>query len=1577
VTAEPINTILDVIRTRAQEAPSATAFTFHRKDGREQLTNEQLLHEANGVAKRVETRAKAGDRILLLYPPGLSFIPALFGCMLRGSIPVLCPPPHKKRNLDATERVICDAQPTAVLTCTKIEGETARTIRDSTTPDLPVFATDNVRPETSGQVRTVKPSHLAYLQYTSGSTRNPRAVMISHQNLVRNVESINQTFEVTASTHGVSWLPHFHDMGLLAGIMAPLYAGCPSLLFSPALFLQKPRLWLELISEQEDVISGAPCSAYAHCLSRIAPSARVGLDLSEWRIAFCGAEMVRAEVVKRFGDGFASAGFRPTSILPCYGLAEATLLVSASPAEDEPLMTRYKQIADQGRAERSVPSSAGRLLVSSGKAIPGSTLKIVDPATRRVCSEKETGEVWVRGPGVASGYWNRPERSRVTFEGRLSDQETPNRDRCYLRTGDLGFLDGEDLFVVGRLDDAIVIHGRTLHPEDIEATVEECHPAILAGSGAAFQVDSPLEGDLIVVQEVARRSVNRDDPRGIAAAVRAAIASEHGVAPNTIVLARPHRVPKTSSGKVQRAKCRALFNQGKDFGWYVWRDESRDDRTPRPPQTTTHRTQAEIASWLIQAMARLIGEQNDQIDQARPFEYFGLDSVKMPVLIDDLAAWTGRELSAHVLYEYPTIQSLASFLSKKPTPLCDSESTERQSECHNIGVIGMGCRFPGAAHLEEFLEVLRKGKDCVGQMSRERHMAGFGGVDQESGDECGYLNSLTTNHRAIGIPEREIPFVDPQQTLVLEVVWEALEDAGIPPRSLAGTRTGVFVGASSYDFALQRASSPMKSESVYTATGSALSVIANRISFLLGLQGPSLTIDTACSSSLVAAHMAQRSMVDGECDLAIVAGVNLLLSPSVTESLRVAGFLSPTSRCRAFDQKADGYARGEGAGAVILKKEDPSSIWPYRQYMLLRGSAACHSGSTSGLTTPNPAAQARTLNEAYKRAGVPVESVAYVEAHGTGTILGDQIETDALNRVFDREYSRAQPLRLGTVKTNIGHLEAAAGIAGLIKVGLSLHHGEFYPTLHFTRMSSSTKPGCLRVQVTHEDWPDSIPRRAGVSSFGFGGTNAHMVAEAAPRRRRPSTERLQQYCLPLSSYNHKTLQDLAARLLKRLAAIRTSSVENDETAHLHDVAHSAGVRRQHQSERIAVIAGSLDDLSNALSDYLGGTPRPNLYQSSHETSPRRALLIHFSGPPDDYPVRVQKAWESSAITRLAARSWSGSHAEERAESLEDRVDHAFTLSRIELALLSVDLQCALGSFFSSLGIPADVVCSTDRIGTIAAAHFAGLPQRRALKGHVSPAQEADEQAREFISVPGATKVIVPRHDLESLLPDTVTDAPSLDLSSAVSDATPGFAAIEMIGLSWTEDALTRLLPKLDTSARYSSMTDHAVLRVVSERFAEGSDIDWTQLYETASEFVSLPGSIKTQSAEFTKNDWPRVQADGVIPLASDPSVRIWHGRIIALSQGRPSQLDGTLVTTQILRAIGTSVYGSDRIRIEDLEVCEATSLNEGDLVQAELVRDGNRITSFRLFSSEGLNEPGDGWSLIATGQLVNSSSEGL
>lgn len=545
-------TLVDVLRGWSESQPEALAYTFLLDGERDEarITYGQLDRAARGIAHALRERLPDGGRALLVYPPGLEFIAAFYGCLYAGVVAVPVFPPMPGKSPAALERVAADSGAGVCLTTAAILGF-AEALLDSSPVlrQLHWMSTDDLPDESAGWRAPELGRHsLAFLQYTSGSTRAPKGVRVTHENLMAQEAFIQEAFEHDARTVVVGWLPLYHDMGLIGNVLQPMYLGGHCVLMSPFDFLGSPLRWLEAISRYRATTSGGPNFAYELCVRRLQPERAAALDLSSWKVAYNGAEPLRAATLERFAHAYAPHGFDARAFLPCYGLAEATLAVTAG----RPVFARFERRALERR--EAVPASGedthAVTLVGSGRVMLGD-VRVVEPETREACAPGGIGEIWVANACVADGYWQSTE-SAATFDARLADGQGP-----YLRTGDLGFVRDGELFVVGRLKDMLIFHGRNHYAHDLEATAEASFPGLRSGCGAAFALERDGEEHVVLVQELAESSTERCAEA--ARAIHQALVTTHGLPVAAVVLIEPKSIPKTSSGKIRRQECKRAF----------------------------------------------------------------------------------------------------------------------------------------------------------------------------------------------------------------------------------------------------------------------------------------------------------------------------------------------------------------------------------------------------------------------------------------------------------------------------------------------------------------------------------------------------------------------------------------------------------------------------------------------------------------------------------------------------------------------------------------------------------------------------------------------------------------------------------------------------------------------------------------------------------------------------------------------------------------------------------------------------------------------------------------------------------
>lgn len=669
--------LVEVLRHWASQKPNEIAFYF--TDGEEtdeRITYAELDLRARAIAAHLQSLGMEGQRALLLFPPGLEFVAAFFGCLYAGATAVPAYPPRRNRNMVRIQAISDDAEARCALTLSDVIERTEGLLDE--TPNLQPLAWVSTDKIPDGQAdrwkpTRIEPEQLALLQYTSGSTGTPKGVMLAHRSLIENCKLILAGFEPGRDGIACSWLPTYHDMGLIGGVLMEVYIGRTSVLMSPMSFLQKPIRWLKAISKYGVTISGGPNFAYELCVQKVTDDQMAGLDLSRWELAFNGAEPVRPDTIDEFSQKFAKVGFRREAFYPCYGMAETTLIVTGGKKLTAPVLRAFNaKLLDQKQVEPVAESQPGaRVLVGCGKTLLDEEIVIVDPETHVQLPEDRIGEIWVDTPSVGQGYWRKQESTEQTFRARLANEPAKGP---YLRTGDLGFLYEGQLYITGRLKDLIIVRGVNRYPQDIEMTVEKATERVVQSGVAAFAVDLQGRERLIIVAEVERaRNVDWNEVIG---AIRRDVTTEHELPPDAVVLVRFGTIPKTSSGKIQRHAAREDFIDSKlsiVAQWCGWASVEEAGDTPvrvldavkgaantAPDGSKLPEVNAEIAQIVMDHVRAVAKERGKNLSlDSNILTDLGLDSLERLQIANSLEETFGGRFPESVLSEIETVREVA------------------------------------------------------------------------------------------------------------------------------------------------------------------------------------------------------------------------------------------------------------------------------------------------------------------------------------------------------------------------------------------------------------------------------------------------------------------------------------------------------------------------------------------------------------------------------------------------------------------------------------------------------------------------------------------------------------------------------------------------------------------------------------------------------------------------------------------------------------------------------------------------------------------------------------------------------
>lgn len=670
-------TIVASLEFWAAQQPDRALYRFmpNGEDRPEVVTYAQLLHRAHAIAARLQHCR--GERALLLFHSGLEFLEAFLACLYAGVVAVPAYPPRKNHNFERLQAVVKDCAPRLILTTDNIRQFAepmftgAANTNDQWLPrDVEWISTEHIDDTGMFDGRLPDKGQIAFLQYTSGSTGNPKGVMVSHDNLIYNARIIHSALQAGSEYHVVSWLPLFHDMGLIGTALYPLFLGIDALLMPPAAFLQKPYRWLKAISDtaaEGPVGTAAPNFAWQLCVDQITEEQRATLDLSALQFALTGAEPVRASTLDAFAARFAGNGFTRKAFCPCYGLAEATLVVTCASQREPVIRTvaasalAVNHIVAAPEVTTTTSTPDGVALISVGNSQLEQQIVIVDPVSSTELGTNDVGEIWVAGQHICAGYWNQPSASAKTFKNYTNMGRGP-----FLRTGDIGaYMDGE-LFVTGRIKDLIIIRGRNLYPHDIELAAERSHIALRTDGSAAFTIEHNDEEKLVIVAEVDRAQRLHFDADAVCAAIRRTVTQEFDVSVHAITLLKPGALLKTSSGKVQRGANRQNFINASFEPLAQWL------ASPVPVEDRAdffidagdfyEQTQQGMQQWIARWVAQRTQLDSDEIDVEVPFMSYGIDSIEATRLIAELEAWAGFSISIGSIIEYDTIEALADYL---------------------------------------------------------------------------------------------------------------------------------------------------------------------------------------------------------------------------------------------------------------------------------------------------------------------------------------------------------------------------------------------------------------------------------------------------------------------------------------------------------------------------------------------------------------------------------------------------------------------------------------------------------------------------------------------------------------------------------------------------------------------------------------------------------------------------------------------------------------------------------------------------------------------------------------------------
>ncbi|MDB4473550.1 SDR family NAD(P)-dependent oxidoreductase [Opitutaceae bacterium] len=1117
-----------------------------------------------GGLQRAGVAASTG--VVLQAESSQDFIAGLWACFLGGyvAIPVLMPPSYALDS--APRRKVVEAlnqDPGSVVLISAAQESALVNALSELGARASIHTFEATRTKSPGQLSETSLDRRALLLFTSGSTGSSKGVPLTELNLAAMAAGTVQMNGFGPDDVALNWMAADHVGAVVFLGLVPVFAGCSQVQVPTNYILQKPTRWLDLIDRHRASISWAPNFAFSLVLDSEEEIRAGKWDLSSMRFLVNAGEPIVARTARKFLRVLESRGLPADALRPAFGMSETCSGITWS------LGFRLDETNDdQG-------------FVSLGPTIPGAEMRVVDDAGNSVDSGTK-GRLQMRGPSVFSGYLNREDLNAEVF----SDH--------WFTTGDLGYLENGELFITGREKDVIIVNGANFYCHEIEGVAEDVAGIKKSYTAACGVRRNDGESEVLALFFVPEKSA---DSPAVAKTLRATVAQRVGVAAQYVVALAPSDVPKTEIGKIKRPALRRVFEQGEFDAQIVLRPAAR--------RASGHRRVKRVGQDFrtLQREITAIWQDTlglDEVSGDDTFFELGGHSLLVVDVQQALAKLVSRTVTIAELFNCPTVNTLARHFAQdgKPTESAERTALTVSGKSAGVAIVGMGCRLPGADGPAEFWYNLVNERESISFFTAEDAIAA--GVDPTLARDASFVKAAPVidgvedfDAEFFRYSAKEASLIDPQQRLFLETCWEAFEDAGHDPLTTP-YEVGLYAaaGLNTYlannllaDPAFQAEEMGGRMLTVDSMGGFNVMItndkdyLTTRVAYKLNLRGPVVNLQSACSSTLLAVHQAARALLDGECGMALAGGVSIKLPQYAGHQYSPGMLNSPDGHCRAYDAEAEGTIFGNGSGVVLMKRVEDAIKDGDRIYAVVRGSATNNDGGDkAGYTAPSAQGEYRVMRDAIARAGVHAETITYVEGHGTGTPLGDPIEIDALSRAFRDHTDLKQFCAVGSVKTNIGHMQIASGIAGLMKTALAVKHAQLPGTLHFQRANPQIdfEASPFFVSARTQSWEtNGTPRRAGVNSLGIGGSNVHVILEEAPQRtqtEQPSAAG--PFLLPLSAASPAALAALADRY--------ADFIVNEESVALGDVCHTARIGRAQLTYRKSVVANDRDEMISAL-----------------------------------------------------------------------------------------------------------------------------------------------------------------------------------------------------------------------------------------------------------------------------------------------------------------------------------------------------------------------------------------------------------
>ena len=1131
---------------------------------------------------------KNNDKLVFQLNDNYDFIHTFWACILGGiiAVPVIC---DEKKEFKSKVFNIINTLENCYIICSQERLNELSAFGSETNyqvSNLSSWFIDKAEAFSStdaGVIYKAKQDDVAFIQFSSGSTDNPKGVVVSQKNLAANVFAIVEGANLSEVDTHVSWLPLTHDMGLIGCHLAMLAGKVNQYIMPTSLFIRKPSLWLDKITEHKATVLISPDFGLQYALLSLKEQVQYNYDLSSIRVLLNGAEPISVKVCREFSERMGQYGFKDTAMVPVYGMAEATLAI-AFPKLIDPfhvvIVDRNKlAIGQKVEYLNDADSVAASPYVDEGYAVSFIQFRICDDEDQ-IVEEDFLGNIQIQGECVARGYYNNDQATKESW----------SKDGWF-KTGDIGFIHNGRLVVIGRTKEVIIVNGQNYIANDLERIISEV-PGVTAGKVAVSSVyDRETQKEKIAVFIIYRsKTGNFSD---MTHAIKLKIFESIGIFIDYVIPVT--NIPKTSSGKLMRFALKRRFETGAYDELLKDSVESKS-LEQHDVELAKKKEQDEIkdiADRLLELCHDIFPNLDVKIESN--FLENGVNSLLITKLCTKIDESYPSSVAIEDFFSYTTIKDIAQQIYINKTLNGSKQNGEIRKEAYQtndkIAIIGMSAILPGASNIDAFWDNLCNSIESVGSIPADRKKdinCFYSNIGKSADDnfiQGGYLSEIDKfDHSFFGIINREATAMSPAQRMFLETAYLSMEDAGYGGDSMKSTRTGVYVGYIA-DLETQQYQKILKaSNDNQTPTGALSSNIPGRLSYFMDFKGPSIIVDSACSASLSALHAACQGIMHGDCDQAVVGSVQFNLFPTQEQNI---GIESKSGHVRAFDEEADGTCEGEGVVALVIKPYSKAVQDKDHIYALITSIATNQDGRSVGLSAPNPKAQYELIEMALKKAGLTKDDISYIEAHGTGTKLGDPIELNVLAKLFATEYSDLmnRSCGVGSVKSNIGHLYASSGLVSVVKCCMMLKHKKIPATINFNKLNQkiNLQNSLLYINDRLRDWDytNNKPRRCGISNFGFSGTNCHVILEE------PSDDCLYEnrldndieYPFVLSAPTKAGLDNLVKKYLNFLSVHKESNIA--------DICYTAAVGRGDYQYRFATIVNSIEVLTNKLQTYHG------------------------------------------------------------------------------------------------------------------------------------------------------------------------------------------------------------------------------------------------------------------------------------------------------------------------------------------------------------------------------------------------------